>query len=46
MGDGGGFGPSPLQNSVIPEAVVEGVVNMADSSTSAGANADVVFHVI
>jgi hypothetical protein len=46
MGDGGDFGPSPLQNSVIPEEVVEGVVNMTDSSTSAGANTDVVFHVI
>jgi hypothetical protein len=46
MGDGGDFEPSPLQNSVIPEEVVEEVVNMTDSSTSAGANADVIFHVI
>ncbi len=46
MGDGGDFGPSPHQNSVIPEEVVEGVVNKTDSPTSAGANAGMTFHAI
>ena len=38
--DGNDAGPAPLQNSVVPEETFEGVVNVADTNTANGGNAD------